>query len=354
MKRNIAQYIICLCLLVPLFLSGQSSENSSLRIAQELYDKGRITQAIDVLEGSEDTLGTPQRWELLAKLYLKQEHTSKAVKYYTLLAQHDTINSQYVRKLAHLYQKSNLLNEAQRYYQKAYELDSLDMLSLGGLIDIALAQDDMPTADSLLSIGLMVDSAYTKLLYQKTRIDFYYRRYPSVLSVYDRLAQQQDLSRKHLKKRGIAFLHLDSLDLAQQYLLQSLDPEHPDPSTYHYLSIAAERNNDIEAAELYAQRCIKTAFGENQVLYLTNAARLKESSSKRNAIELYKIAEHFSPNADVLYKLATLSDLYYKDKSIAITYYQRFINRASTHDTRLSYARERMQYLKNIHFMNRR
>lgn len=354
MKRNIAQYIICLSLLAPLLLSGQSSEDSSLRIAQELYGKGRITQAIEVLEGTEDTLHTPQKWELLAMLYETQEHTSKAIKYYTLLTQHDTINSQYVRKLAHLYQKSKLLNEARRCYNKAYEIDSLDMLSLGGLVGIALAQEDMNTADSLISRGLDIDSSYTKLLYQKTQTDFYFRRYPSVVRVYDRLAEQQDLSRKHLKKRGIAFLHLDSLDLAQQYLLQSLDPDHPDPSTYHYLSIAAERNNDTEAAELYAQRCIKTAFGENQVLYLSNAARLKESSSKSDAIQLYKIAEHFSPNADVLYKLATLSDLYYKDKSIAISYYRRFIKGASTHDTRISYARDRMQYLKKIHFMNRR
>ncbi len=72
---------------------------------------------------------------------------------------------------------------------------------------------------------------------------------------------------------------------------------------------------------------------------------IKRKNTKK-AIVAYKDAYKYSDDPILLYYLATITDLYYKDKTIAINYYKKYLKSNHQHVEYKTYALHRSRYLK--------
>ena len=83
--------------------------------------------------------------------------------------------------------------------------------------------------------------------------------------------------------------------------------------------------------------------------YHRNLARIQNNDNNlKEAIKNYQWAYKYKEDPILLFYLAQASDTYYKDKSIAINYYDRYARSADTNEKYKRYARQRAQALREF------
>ena len=94
---------------------------------------------------------------------------------------------------------------------------------------------------------------------------------------------------------------------------------------------------------------IKAAISEDVDLYHRNAARMySKKEDLKNAIPHYKDAYKYGEDPLILFYLGRAADGYYKDKQIAIRYYQRYLKSPHDHEEYKEYCTQRIRYLREI------
>ena len=84
-------------------------------------------------------------------------------------------------------------------------------------------------------------------------------------------------------------------------------------------------------------------------MYHRNTGRIANKEKKyQKAIAHYRDAYKYSDDPVLLYYLATTCDTYYKDKSIAINYYKKYMKSGHSHTEYQEYAKRRSRYLKEL------
>jgi tetratricopeptide (TPR) repeat protein len=116
---------------------------------------------------------------------------------------------------------------------------------------------------------------------------------------------------------------------------------------HYYLATAFEKKKNIEGALDHYEKAVKFGISGDLDLYHRNAARIANNEKQyKKAIEHYTDAYKYGKDPVLLYYLATISDIYFKDKSIAINYYKKYIKSGHSHTEYLEYAKSRTRYLK--------
>ena len=152
---------------------------------------------------------------------------------------------------------------------------------------------------------------------------------------------------------GYSYLQIDSVDQAIYWLERLLHADQKE-FVHYYLAIAYDKKDDKEASLFHYDQAIKKSISESVDRYYAEAAQiLEEEGDLRNAIKYFREAVRFNPKPKYLYYLAVLSDSYYKDKKIALRYFEQYINSNDDHPAFMNYARKKAKYLKEqIHFSN--
>jgi len=167
--------------------------------------------------------------------------------------------------------------------------------------------------------------------------------------VLEGLRGQIDLNSYYNKLLGYSYLQIDSVDLAIQKLQLALVDDEESEKLHYYLATAFEKKKKIEGAMDHFEKAVEYGRSPDLDIYHRNAARLanKEKNYKK-AIAHYKDAYKYGDDPVVLYYLAAACDSYYKDKSIAITYYKRYMKSGHPHKEYQDYAAKRARYLKEL------
>ena len=283
----------------------------------------------------------------LANIYEQQENIPKAIKYNTRLKDSFPDNPIYYRKLGALYLKANIVSEAFPKYAKALSLNPNDLISIKALSEIFISNAQFREADSLLTIGLQQDKESIGLSLLLARNYYVQKEYDSTVVVLDQLRGRHDFSNYHNKMMGYALLQIDSTDKAIWYLERSLVDESNPEYAHYYLANAYEIKKDYEVAIFHYNKAIESGASQGLHTYHRNLARIqKEENQWKEAIENYQWAFKYKEDPSVLFFLAQASDTYYKDKSIAINYYSKYLKSEADNQNYKQYARERLQYLK--------
>jgi len=283
----------------------------------------------------------------LAGIYEQQMQFAKAIKYYTIINKMLPDNPLYFRKNANLYKGYGDKIEAFRLYAKANELNPRDVIALSGLADLALANDQPTLADSLIHEALHLDSMHIGMNYLLAKSKYKQKQFDEVIKVFHRIRGQVDLNSYYNKMLGYAYLQVDSLDLAIGKLQLALVDDEDSEKLHYYLATAYEKQENIDGALEHFDKAVKYAVSPDLDLYHRNVARLANKEKKyKKAIDAYQDAYKYGKDPVVLYYLATASDNYYKDKSIAIRYYNRYIKSNHGYTEYVDYAKKRVRYLK--------
>ena len=285
----------------------------------------------------------------LASIYEQQQQIPKAIKYYTIVNKLEPENPIYFRKNAKLYKSVKDKNEAFRLYAKANKLNPRDLLTLKGLAELCVANNQMEMADSLLQKGLDIDSENIGMNYILARSKYKQKQYDSVTLILEGLRSQIDLDSYHNKLLGYSYLQIDSVDLAIQKLRLALVDDEQSENLHYYLATAYEKKGEMSGALEHYEMAVEFGRSPDLDLYHRNSARLANNEKDyKKAIAHYKDAYKYGEDPVVLYYLATISDIYYKDKSIAIHYYKKYMKSGHSHKEYQAYARNRSIYLKEL------
>ena len=282
----------------------------------------------------------------LASIYETQQQIPRAIKYYSLLNKKLPENPIYFRKNARLFNLVKDYREAFRLYAVANKLNPRDVLTLKGLAEICIRNNQMDMADSLIHKSLEIDAENVSMSYLLARSKYRQKQFDSVTFILEGLRGRVDLDSYNNKLLGYAYLQIDSIDLAVQKLQLALVDEQESEKLHFYLATAYEKKEEMEGAMDHYNKAIKYAKSPDLDLYHRNAARLAYAEKNfKEAIANYKDAYKYGQDPVVLYQLATISDIYYKDKSIAINYFKKYIKSGHSNKEYLEYARQRSRYL---------
>ena len=233
-----------------------------------------------------------------------------------------------------------------QYLARSYKLNPKDVITISEMCNLMLESENFEQVDSILELALQRDSSNIKLLLTKARSKYKQKDYQAVVETMEKTLGRIDLPDYYIKMLGFAYLQIDSVDQAI-YRLESLIHSQEKEFIHYYLAIAYDKKEDQEASIFHYEQAIDKAVSDNISLYHSEVAKLYESSGdKKRAIEYYRKAYEFEPVPKYLYFSALLADTYYRDKSIAIRYFDQYIRTNDTNDAYMDYARKKSKYLK--------
>lgn len=289
----------------------------------------------------------------LAKIYEKQGDISNAVKYYSLLTVVDPDDYIAHRQCAKLYGKQNLNKEALKYYSKANKISPRDINTLIGMSNTYIKLNDLKHADSLNNIALSLDKGYLTLYNTKAWLKSSLQQFDSTTVVLQQLEKLKKLDHYENRLMGTAYFQQDSVHKSIEYLEKAMDVEDIHPQVFYYLAHCHEKLGDRQKAISYMKKCRRVSVDNYLIKANHDLSRFYQNEEKTStAIKLLKINEELQPSVALYYELATATDRYYKDKSIAMKYYAKYLKLADKKSKKYEFAQQRYRYLKGQEFMN--
>ena len=290
-----------------------------------------------------------QTWINLGALYEEEENPPKAIKYYTRLHNDNPTNATYTRKLGRLYRSANNRIDAWKYYAMAYKTNPRDIKTAKGLAELAMANSQAELADSIIIAALKIDSTHIGLNLLRAKMMYKNKSYEETANILESVLSRYDFNTYYHKLYGYALVQIDSTDKAIFHLTRALESTPEDEKLHYYLARAYEDIGDNKTAIFHFEKATDFSISPSLDKYFKNLARLyDEQKDLPKAIEAYKESYRYGQDPKILYYLARASDIYYKDKSIAIKYYSRYIKSKDDTKSYKAYAKQRKQYLKEV------
>lgn len=315
---------------------------------------GRIPMAKSELEGllryAPDH--KPAR-AMLGQLFIKEINYPKAAQCFEQLLALDSTNAWFHRQRASIAQHEEDIETALYHYQKAIALQPLDLESTIALAELSLKVGDMPKAAMLLQEGLKQDSSNLRLWRLQIRLLYKEKAYEQLVEAMDYQLAAGDTALYDLQMLGISHFHLNNSEKAI-YWLEFVVQEGVDTEIlYYYLGLSYRNAGNNPKAIWYLEKAAQKGISENLSHYYTQmAVTFEEQGDHKNAIRTYQLAYKNSGEKKLLYHLARNYDKHYKDKRVALSYYEKYLTEIDTANAGYQdYARHRARHLKEyIHF----
>ncbi len=285
----------------------------------------------------------------LAAIYESQENIPRATKYYSILKDSFPDNFLYYRKLAVLYDRADLVDGALGFYTQALELNPEDIITIRGMSNILIDNAKHAEADSLLQIGLEKDSLHIGLNLLKAKNHYRQKQYPETVEALEYTDRWTDLNNYYNKMLGYSYLQIDSVDQAIYHLSLSLVNEGNPEFAHYYLGVAYEKKEDMKEAVFHLRKAVDEGTSRNLDLYNRILGKiLDDEGESKESIKAYEWSYRYNPDPVLLFYLGRASDKYYKDKNIAIRYYQRYVKSKHVNKKYKDYSKQRVRYLKEL------
>lgn len=346
--KHLALIFICWFIHTTTFAQKVETIVEKISRADQEYQKGNFKEAkelflaVDSLD--ENRMIVQKR---LASIYDQEENVPKALKYYLRLCVVDSLNGIYFRKAAKQFLKAGATTDALDYYEKAYQKNNKDFLTIKALADIYIESYDTLKAKVLLDKAIAYDAE--NLLYRLLSAKYHYKQsdYKSVISVLDSIKGQIDFNSYYSKMLGYCKLKEDQVDEAIFWLQKSLSDDSESEHVHYYLSEAYGKQGNEDASLHHLEQALSKAISERTGKYYRNMAKIYDQKKMlKEAIKAYEEAYRYDNDPLMLYFLARASDIYYADKQIAIRYYKRYLKSSHKVESYRNYAKERTRYLK--------
>ncbi len=290
----------------------------------------------------------------LASIYEREANYLKARSYYDQLIWMDSTNSYYFKQTAAVAHKTGDLLNAIRFYTKAHQLNEKDQATVIQLVEIYLAMETPEYAEIFAKKGMDLDSTNIQMLYTAARVKNELKQYPKVVDLVENAMAQGDSTIYYTRLLSVAYLQVDSLEKALFHLNRMVNLKKATEHTHHYLALVYDELGDFEKSQVHYKKAIELGISKKVPRYHTDLAILYETKKQyKKAYDHYLAASRYSEEPDLLFHIAKNADRYFKDKNIALRYYQKYIKTKDS--TFKDYAEQRITQLKeDLHFQTRK
>ncbi len=331
--------------------------------ANNLAEVGRIKEAISLFNRILQKM--PNNFYALDKLYqlyIKERQFSKANTRLEALTRMFPSNPHYLRQMAFCYTKQKGGGGfAMGYYQKAYELDSSDVISIRQLSNFYLRASKYPECIRIAERGVLMDSTISEF-YRLQGMAYFaknhnFRALPNFLKA----IQYGDSTLEIVKSTGIAYYLIKKYKEADVFLSAAYTEDSTDYMTTLYLG----RNYfGLEAYDLSIDFYKKTYHLMMPNNYLLNnfygdmAISLAANNMHQEALEYYeKRFQLFGYLRDADYYAMALSYDKLQNNKKAIEFFEIYVTNVKKYmenpyeNEQFVYAENRLNRLKGIEHM---
>ncbi len=298
----------------------------------------------ELLKKSPDNVGALSN---LGLIYEKELNHLKAKSYYRQLLEIDTANSYYYRINAYNALKTEEPLTSIVYFNKAHALTPKDRVVVDELAKLYYQLDAFDYAMSFTEKGLAQSPDNLRLLYTDARIHSKVDSFSRVIESLEHALSLGDTVPYYQTMLSVAYIHSDSLDQAAFHLNKLIDVGKSSEHTHHYLSIIYDKKGEPELSMHHLEEAITKGISPKVSMYYAElAAHYEDLKDYKKAIALYEEAYTHSENDVYLFHQARNTDLYYKDKKMALRLYKKYLS--SRHGKYREYSESRVRELKSI------
>jgi tetratricopeptide (TPR) repeat protein len=264
----------------------------------------------------------------IADVYYKSNAYYQAIEHYMRACLHDT--SFYVSKqLALCYDKLDRIDTAMYYYDKTIGLNPSDFYSTHRLASIHLQNKAYEKALHLTSSYLQVDSTHTKALEFQAYIHYLNKTYRDALRSFEKCLALYDTSDFTKRYLGYCYYETQQYQEAKSYLEQAFQNDTNNLILCYTLGLACHQASFGQLAVYYLERTLTLSNPTPEFLsrlYQDLAAAQTGIYKRQQALDSYLKAYELTPNDKLLlFKIATQYDKFLENKTMALQYYQTFM-----------------------------
>jgi len=275
----------------------------------------------------------------------KNRAYDEAQSYYKQLLQVDSTNSYYYKQNGYIAKKREEYFEAVGFFNTAYYYNKNDIVVISELCKLFIGLKQYDYADYMIAEGLKLDSTSIEIIHHQIQSNFDQKRYDVVTEVGAQALRLQDTTAFYVKMMGFSHIRQEQYQEAIGVLSMIIKKEKKKELVYYYMATAYAGLAQNDEAVKHYELAIDAGISEKVSDYYKKIGMLHETDSQlKKALKAYEKAHFFSEDPIYLYYMARDADNYYKDKKIALRYYERYLK--TGHEEYRDYVNTRITYLK--------
>ncbi|NOX17242.1 MAG: tetratricopeptide repeat protein [Chlorobi bacterium] len=304
-----------------------------------------------------------------AKIFIEMNNYKSAKDIYNFLVGRDSSNAYYLRQYGYTLHKLGENKKAERFLRKALEINDRDGKAALWLAKIFYDRKEYEEAFNILKESIKFNSFNLPLNKLAAEVLFKMKKYYSAANQYKNVIIIGDSGSVIYQKLGLSLYSsvatLDGItenekenklrEAAEAFNISLEKDEFVNPLTLTYLGFCSESLKNYKEAIDYLNQSLDAMTPEYiDRVYKSLGASYELTENYPEAIRAYNKSLEFSSGEipDITFRLATLYDRYYADKSVALAHYKKFLKLSGkTENEMTKYADERIEKLKEeIHF----
>jgi len=321
-------------------------------------------QAIDLEPGNQSILLE------LGNSYYEVRAFDKSARVFSELLEQDSTNAYYYKQLAQCYYKTRKWDEAIELLKKSFDINPRDANVAYQLSGLLVNQNEFEKAFEYIREGLVHNGQHLQLNKLAAETLFKMKHYDSASNQYELIISEGDSSALNYQKLGFCYYFVErevaskSPTKDSMLFVKSIDAfskavqiDTTDALSMVYLGICYKERGEFELSISFLEKGISLSSPG----YLADAYAQLGSSYDQNgkfteAIKSYKKAQEYDHKKESLtFHLAAIYDRYYKDSSVPIMYYKKYLRESFDDDPAFrEYAESRLDHLiERQHFENK-
>lgn len=308
-----------------------------------------ISYQQEVLEKNPDNLLLAYN---LSKLYLANRQTPKAVPLLKKLIAKDPTNPNYPYQLGQAFDK--IKKDPTAYYLRSYQLDSTHIKSIYGLAKYYKTIKVRDSSGIFIDKGLALSPKNLNFLQLKAQHEFLAKNYDSTLVYLKKLEEQKFETPFVLKLFGLTYYNLRDYEKALAYFKKTSRKDISDHSLYYNMGLCFKEMGEFKNANFSFMRFI---HGEkpkvDKAYYQLALMEIDKKEYERAIGHLKKGYDNNKRNHLILFDLAMVSDKFYKDKKIALNYFEDYLLYfEKVNEEKSAFAKSKVKEIKKHLFIN--
>ncbi len=206
----------------------------------------------------------------------------------------------------------------------------------------------------IIKDGLKYYPGSKELWKSKGKVFVKLKEYHKAIESFQNAISFGDPSEINYRDVGVCYYWISKYDTASYYLTKAISINQKDPAAYFYLGTTFRELKEYDKAI----DCLKTSAKLQQNDFLAEAftqiaAVYYEQKNYSEALKFYQDAIRENPDKkEITFYLAVVYDHYYKDKTVALNYYKKYLEDVKGKDEKLvAFAQDRVNALiEKIHF----
>ncbi len=285
----------------------------------------------------------------LGKIYKQENKWHKAVEIYARLIEQDSSNSFYYEQLGNCNLNLKEIDDAIINYQIAHRLNPLNQNTVITLSQLYINKENYLSATRIIDDGLKVYPSSSIIWTKKGEVDLKMSNYTDAITDCKKSINLGDSSEINFRTIGAGYYWIEKYDSAIAFLNNAVKIMEKDPSAYFYLGMCYKALKEYDKA--IKNFSIAVDLQRNDFLaesLIQIGATYYDRKNYHEALKYYHDALRENPDKnEIIFYIAAVYDHYYKDKTVAINYYKKFLSDTgeSTDKKLIDYAKGRIKTL---------